>query len=136
MVDYTALAATAKRLVEENGRTVTLRKANRTPDDAAEPWKGTSVAPNDPQLGDSESAIVAFVPASGSGLGRLVFDVTGQQVSRFDQVGLLAATTVPGIQVEDFDFIHDDDDSVWKIVEVGYLRPSTTGLLWVMGLKR
>lgn len=135
MVDYTALAATAKRLVEANGRSVTLLKENRVPDVAGEPWRGTSTAPVAGQGGDTQPAIVAFVPAGGSGLGRLATDSAGGLQVQLDQVGLLAATTVPAIDVEKFDRVLDGTVP-WKIVTREKLQPSDTAVLWVLGLKR
>lgn len=39
MVNYVRAAATAKRLIEANGRDVTLVRKNQTPADAAKPWR-------------------------------------------------------------------------------------------------
>ena len=136
MVNFTNLAATAKRLVEANGRSVTLLKENRDPDNASEPWRGTGTAPVALQGGDTQTGIVAFVPASGSGFGRLASDSGGGLQVQLDQVGLLAATSVPGIDVEAFDRLLDADGTHWKIVTRGKLRPATTTVLWVLGLKR
>lgn len=133
MVNFTALAATAKRLVEANGRAVSLLKDNRDPDNPAQPWRGTSTAPSAPE--DTQAAIIAFVPAGGSGLGRLASDAAGTLLVQLDQVGLLAATTVDGIDVEKFDRVLDDGTS-WRIVTRAKLQPSTTAVLWVLGLKR
>jgi len=136
VVNFTNLAATAKRLVEANGRTVTLYKENRDPDNAAEPWRGTSTAPDAGQGGDTQTGIVAFVPAGESGLGRLASDSGGGLQVQLDQVGLLAATTVPGVDVEVFDRMLDADGVHWKIVTREKLQPATTAVLWVLGLKR
>ena len=40
MVDYTALAATATRLIEANGRSITVLARSQLPDDSAKPWRG------------------------------------------------------------------------------------------------
>lgn len=40
MVDYTKLAATAERLITENGREITFVRKNQTPLDANKPWNG------------------------------------------------------------------------------------------------
>lgn len=42
MANYVKLAATAKRLIEQNGRTVMLVKKTRTAADTAKPWRGPS----------------------------------------------------------------------------------------------
>lgn len=135
MVDFTKAAATAQRLVEANGRSVSFLKDNRDPDNAAEPWRGTSTAPAGGQGGDTQTGIGCFVPASGSGLGRLVQDTTGQLVTAFEQVCLVAADSLPGIDLEGFDRVLDGAVS-WKIKARGQLKPATTPVLWVLGLKR
>ncbi len=135
MVNFTKLAATAKRLVEANGRSVSLIKDNRDPDNAAEPWRGTSTAPVGGQQGDTQAATAAFVPASGSGLGRLVQDATGQLATAFEQVCFVAADSVAGVDLEPFDRVVDGAVS-WKIVARGRLQPASTPLLWILGLKR
>lgn len=135
MVNYTALAATALRLVEANGRSVSLKRDNRTPDNAAQPWRGTSTAPDAGQGGATETAIMAFVPASGSGLGRIAANAEGQLAVAYDQVGLVAASSVPGVDLEAFDRVLDAGVD-WRIVTRELLQPSGTPLLWVLGLKR
>ena len=40
-LDYTALKAVAKRLIDENGRAVTLRRESRTPADPTKPWSAS-----------------------------------------------------------------------------------------------
>lgn len=140
MVDMVAAAATAKRLVEANGRAVTLFKVNRTPDNASEPWRGTSTPPNAPDGGlEIPDVIVAFVPASGGGFGKLVADAGGSLSVAFDQVGLMASDSLPtGTTFEDVeqaDTIRDGDD-LWKIVTRGHLRPASKSILFVLGLKR
>lgn len=139
MVDFARAAATAKRLVEANGRTVDLFKVNRTPDNPAEPWRGVSGAPTVPEGGVIASVIMAFVPASGSGFGKLVTDAGGSLGVAFEQVGLLATDSLPaGVtpsDVEQADSVRDGVD-LWKIVTRGHLRPAATSVLFVLGLKR
>lgn len=136
MADFTKAAATAKRLVEANGRSVSFVKDNRDPDNASEPWRGTSTAPDAGQGGDpGTTGIGCFVPASGSGLGRLVQDTTGQLVTAFEQVCLVAASSIDGVDLEEYDRVIDGAIS-WKIKARGQLKPATTPILWVLGLKR
>lgn len=40
MPDYTRLAATAARLIKNNGRSITFVKLDETPADPTEPWNG------------------------------------------------------------------------------------------------
>lgn len=141
MADFTAAAATAQRLVEANGRAVDLLSSNRDPDDASRPWRGTSTAPGAPSGGlELEGLVVAFVPASGSGFGRMIEDVAGELRVAYDQVGLLASDSVEAAgftaaDVEACDLLRDDDGKVWKIVTRGHLRPASTSVLFVLGLR-
>lgn len=135
MADFVKLAATAKRLVEKNGREVRLVKGNRTASDPAKPWRGSDAAPTPAKGGASVTAIACFVPASGDGLGRLVQDTTGALVSAFDQVALVASDSVAGVDLTGFDKVVDRDE-LWRIIVRGELRPAGTSLLWVLGLKR
>lgn len=140
MADLVKLAATAKRLVEANGRAVAAFKVNRDPDAPAEPWRGTSTtaAPGDGGL-QIPNVLMAFVPATGGGFGKLLANGAGSLVVAFDQVGLLASASLPAgatpANVEECDALRDGDD-LWKIVTRGHLRPATTSLLFVLGLKK
>lgn len=130
MVDFTALAATAKRLVEANGRSVTLYRQSRTPAAAGQPWRGPDLTSPD----DTEAVTMAFVPASGAGLGKMLVDRDGNLVRALDQVGLLAATSAGTFVVEEGDAVVDGS-TVWRVVVVETLRPASTALLYVLGLK-
>jgi hypothetical protein len=44
-LDYTRLAAVATRLISENGRAITLRRASRDPDDPTKPWGTADTTP-------------------------------------------------------------------------------------------
>tara|TARA_R110000822_G_scaffold120633_1_gene254106 strand:- start:1604 stop:1852 length:249 start_codon:yes stop_codon:yes gene_type:complete len=82
---------------------------------------------------------MAFVPATGSGFGKLVTDSGGSLGVAFEQVGLLATSSLPAgvvaADVEGMDSIRDGDD-LWKIVTRGHLRPADTSLLFVLALTR
>lgn len=139
MPDFVKLAAVAKRLVEANGRAVKVIKANRTPADSTKPWQGTSATPHESEGGGQFPVRVAFVPASGSGFGKMLQDAAGQLTVAFEQVGLLATDSIPSgftfEDVEQADRLRDGSE-VWKIVTRGHLRPGDTSLLFVLGLAR
>ena len=136
MVDMVKAAATAKRLIEENGRTVTFYKLNRDPDAPAEPWLGTSTPPDPLADGDFFDAIVSFVPPSGTGFGRSVADQAAQLNVTLQQIGLLASDSIPvGVNVEEFDNISDGPDN-WKIVVRDHLRPADVSIMFAVGLTR
>lgn len=139
MTDFVKAAATAKRLVEANGRAVTLFLSNRTPDDPSKPWRGSSSQPHPSKDGAQIPVTMAFVPASGSGFGKMIQDTGGSLVVAFDQVGLLASDSIPARfapkDVEECDRVRDGDD-IWKVITRGHLRPATKSLLFVLGLTR
>lgn len=139
MVDFVKAAATAKRLIEASGRTVELFKLNRTPANSAQPWRGNTNQPHDSKGGANIRLTMAFVPASGSGFGKLIQENGGSLAVAFDQVGLVASDSLPaGFTPEDLeqaDKVRDGSD-VWRIVTRGHLRPATKSLLFVFGLKR
>ncbi len=139
MVNFVKAAATAKRLVEANGRSVTLFRSNRTPANASQPWRGVSGSPTAPEGGISADVTMAFVPATGGGFGKMIKDLGGQISVAFDQVGLLATDSLPtGVSASDVEGMDSirDGSGIWKIVTRGHLRPADRSLLFVLGLKR
>ena len=135
MVNFTNAAATAKRLVEANGRSVALVRENRTADTPGEPWRGSSSTPATGTGGDPGTSVLACFVSDGGGLGREVRDAVGQLVTEFDQMCLVAATSAPGVDLERYDRLLDGGVS-WKIVGRAQLKPSTTSVLWILALKR
>lgn len=144
MPDFTRAAALAKRLIEASGRSVTLYKLDRTPDDPTKPWRGTDGPPSNAGGGKTIPAIAAFVPASGSGMGKMVADAGGSLSVAFDQVALLATGSIPaGVtpdDIEECDSMLDEtaggSEQVWKIVTRGHLRPASESIMFVLGVKR
>lgn len=140
MVDFTNAALVAKRLIEANGRNVTLLRRNRTPSNASQPWRGPADAIASGSGGASIGPVkVAFVPPGGSGLGKMLSDVDGTLARRADQVGLLSTNSVvaagfTAADVESCDAIRDGD-RVWKIVEVSHLKPADTSVMFALVLK-
>lgn len=126
MVDFVKLAATAERLIEANGRSVTVTKQGKTPVDPNQPWRGSST----PVL-DSVTGIAAFV--SPGDLGKVVTNV--DQLKRVDQVALFAANNDGGKLLEDFDTI-TDGSVIWKIHRAELLKPGATRLLYLFEVGR
>tara|TARA_R110000772_G_scaffold267648_1_gene392128 strand:- start:103 stop:489 length:387 start_codon:yes stop_codon:yes gene_type:complete len=128
MVDYVKLAATATRLVEANGRDLSFVQLLETPTDVAEPWRGNAT-PREAStivLGSG----VAVPPSSASTLGIHVAD--DHFLKRADQILICVAEE----DIENFDEVIDEGSTVWKITGVEKLRPSTTTILYFVGVKR
>ena len=143
MVDYVRLAATAKRLIEANGREVTLYRRQRTPSDSTKAWRGASrTTPPEASMGPVK---VAFVPAGGSGsgevfLGFLLAQEGEQETKVIRQVGLLAVDSVaalspPPAELDPgrYDHLVDGERPI-SIARVAELRPGDVALIYVLGL--
>ncbi len=124
MVDYTRMTATAKRLIEKNGRTVTLRHKVEADADGDRPWAETT--------GKSVEA-----DAVGVFLDYTLAEIDGELIRRGDQKVLFAATSeeLEGTHVEDFDEV-DDGGVIWKIQGVEPLCPGDTCLMYTMQVRR
>lgn len=128
MADFSAQIALAKRLIEANGRTITLVKLDET-SDSAQPW-----LPDAPDVGaapaDTQSGIGVFVPlASASSLGFTTDDIDGTK--RNQQVCLFAAANDGGKQLEDFDELIDGTER-YSIGKTLLLRPAEQRILYAI----
>ena len=133
MPNYVKLAATAKRLIEAAGRTCTLRKSNLAVVDPGKPWRAPASPPTAPDGGAVITVKVAFVPPEGSGFG---FErvVDGELADTYDQVGLVAADSLPaGTNLEVFSTV-EDRGRAWRILRVGRLQPGDVPLVFMLGL--
>lgn len=125
MPDYTALAATALRLVKDSGRLVQFRKLNSDPVDNAKPWRGAA----DPTVGGVtvDAYAVAVPPSSASALGLSTSD--SDLVKRSEQILIVAPASA------DLAEFHEViDGRTWRITGVETLRPADTTLLYFVGV--
>lgn len=128
MADFAKLAATAKRLIEKNGRPIDLYRRSTTPADPLKPWRGTELTATGGAL---QGVRAAVVPAAGSGFGRTRTNDTTRDSAR-DQVALIAASSIPaGVDLEVFTEIVDGGRS-WRIGEVWKLQPADIPLVFVV----
>jgi len=126
LADFVKLAATAKRLVDKNGRTATLIKQGNTPTDPTKPWRGLSTTPV-----ASVTGKVCFVSPSDLGLVQENLD----NVKRTEKVALFAANNDQGKLLEGFDLIRDGATD-WKILRSELLQPATKKLLYMFEVAR
>lgn len=131
-------AADAKESIEADGRLVQLFKLNREPDDATKPWRGTANQPH-PSKGGAEIPVkMVFVPASGSGFGKLLQTEPGSLAIAYTEVGMLATDSIPTPftfdDVEKCDKVRDGD-RVWSVVTRGHLKPGEVSIMFVLGLR-
>jgi hypothetical protein len=127
MVDYVRMQATALRLIEANGRVVTLQRLSNTPADAAKPWNG----PSTPTVAEEQEVTAAFVPHAGNiEMAKDLIDA--DLLKRCDQIALVG---VSGTQdFKDFNQLVDDGVT-YKIPFMRVLQPGTETLLYVFGIK-
>lgn len=131
MADFVRLAAVAKRLVEANGRLVQGYRRATTPADGAKPWRGTAAA----ATGTPAALPICFVPPGGGGLG-FVQSVDGTLDPATEQIGLLAAESVPaGVDALLLSSIVDGG-AAWRVLRVDQLKPADVALLFVLQLAR
>lgn len=138
MTNYPRAAATAKRLIEANGRTVTLRKENRLPADNSKPWRGpdTTAAPDVSEGGASLTVLACFVGVSGTSLGKRAKDVADASLKDLQSVALVASSSLSGTpDLSQFDTLIDGSQ-IYRIIATEELRPSTLSIMWELGLAR
>lgn len=124
MVDFVKLAKTAKRLIEENGRTITVQKQG--PADVTQPWREATT----PTL-TTVTGKAAFVDTGSLG----AFWVNADNVKRSEKVALFAANNDGGNSLEDFDQIVDGS-TTWKIDRTEVLQPADIRLIYMFGVSR
>lgn len=127
MADFVALAALAKRLIDANGRTVTIVKNGTTPQDTEQPWRGLS----DYQTA-SVTGIGAFVPSTQLKTWEVS---TVDNTKRASNYVLFPASDDRGHLLEFFDELLDGDTR-WKITSVEVLGPAGTRVLYMIKVSR
>lgn len=126
LIDYAELVAVAQELIEGTGREVTFQKLSATAADTNKPWRGAAT----PTVESAADLIATFVPATGGGMGREL--VSEEMLKRVDQVCLVAPSAY---DMEDFNTVVDGGVT-WGVEWVYQLKPGSTVLLWVLGVKQ
>lgn len=129
MVNYVRSAATAKRLIEENGRTVTLYRKVRTPVDVAKPWRGpdTTPATPDPNIVAQVKAVIYPVKEE---------DVDDGLVRLGMQTAMVAHDSLsPTQDLSDIDAIKDGSYT-YKVVKAVVIGPGDVKLVYQFFLER
>ena len=133
MVDYVKIAATAKRLVEANGRLVTFYGVDQTSSDPAAPWNGPSVV----KSGVGTALYGVFVPPNTVrqfGLTALGRGTEFDDLFRFsEQVGIVFPEG--GLDLRQFSIV-EDGGTEWKIIGLQELKPAERSVLAFVGVRR
>lgn len=126
-MDYAKLAATALRLIEATGRSVTFERLVKEAADPSKPWRGAQEQAVDATL----TQAATFVPPTGAGLGKET--VTPEMLARVQQVCLVGPSAT-------FDLNRTsaiiDGGVKWMVDWVYELKPGSTSLLFAIGVKR
>lgn len=125
MANYVKLAATAKRLIELNGRTVTLVRKTRTAADAAKPWRGPSGTGNT-TVATPKAVIYPAVEKNED----------GALVSRGFEKAMIAHDSLsPKQDLTDIDAIVDGGVT-YKVIKAYRIGPGDTTIHYEFDLKR
>jgi hypothetical protein len=132
MVNYTQLAATAQRLIEANGRSVTLVERSSTPEDASKPWRG----PDEDVTPPTQTTVTGvFLSAtSETELGELLQLIDAGLIQRGQKFLMVAADSLPStLDIRAQASVLDGAQS-WAVQEVATLQPGSTPLLHALVL--
>lgn len=138
MPNYTNIAATAKRLVEDAGRSVTFVKQERNPTDANKPWRSVATPSNADSAsltGVAESRVsgiaVMVDPSSARNLGIMIDQ--SDEARRAEKVFIVASSSV-NVDLAEYDQVVDGT-TVWGIVQVSELKPANVSLLFYVWVR-
>jgi hypothetical protein len=131
MVDYVSFRNLAERLIEANGRTISLvRRDQDNPTDPAKPWRGST-----------EAAEITVV-VKGVFIEFEKEDFDGTLVRRGDKRVLIAAKSVTdegggaaNLKIEDYDHILDGGTR-WKIMKAELIEPGDTRILFDLHVRQ
>ena len=121
MANYTKLAQTAKRLIEKNGRTVTLRSVSPTPADPTKPWRARSDA-------DVEVSVIAVI------LDNKLTDE--DEVLRGTRKAYVAQESAPVVDLSDYGLLIESSGEQWKVDSVEILTPGDVVIYYKLMLKQ
>ncbi len=131
MVNYANFRNLAERLIEENGRTLTLIRMDQgNPTDSAKPWAGSTEAAE--ERFDVTGVIIAFEKEA----------IDGETVRLGDKQILIAAKSVEddsgsatNIDIEDYDVVLDGTVR-WTIVIAELIEPGSLRILYDIHVRR
>lgn len=133
MVNYTAFRLLAERLINENGRTLTLQREDQVnPVVLAEPWREA----------DPAGANIVSLTVLGVFIEFEKEDFDGSLVRRGDKRVLVAAkdtedvqTGTENIKIEDYDTLLDGTE-VWKVITVGVIEPGNLRVMYDLQVRK
>jgi hypothetical protein len=127
VVDFAGLRLTAERLIEANGREVTLTKTDRTAVAPSTPWTGPDVT------NTTVTVLAAFFGYEADQKDGSLIQLDDQRCFVADKSVTDASTA--GLDLKDFDTLTDGTE-VWRIHNVKEIKPSTTRIMYEMQLRK
>lgn len=132
-MNYAKIVLLAKRLIDANGRDISLHKLSATAADPLKPWRGPGVQTQTDTI--NAKAVFAIgntsIPTESRGLAFDWVDMDLLKVTR--HVCLVAASGLPDLT--DYKIINDGSAKNWNILWGQCLQPGTDRLLYVFGIK-
>lgn len=133
-INYVKLAATALKLINANGRSVSLSVSSRTPTDPTMPWRGTD--------GTATTITVKAViypfdfaeVASGGSKEAYSRDLIHDNVRRGDMQAIVAASAIVGIDPLKADYMLDGTIT-WHVINVAAIQPGDTAVAYTFHLR-
>lgn len=133
MVDYVKLAATAKRLVEANGRQITFIREAETKADPLKPWEGPG--PEGAAPPTEVPLYGVFVPPNT--VRQFGVTALGEGTEFDDVIAYSEQIAIVFPETNDLrTFTHIEDNGRWGIIGLQVLKPADTLLLAFVAVRR
>lgn len=128
-IDYVALASKVQRVVEDNGKSVTLvKKSKGTLLDANKPWRA-----NDPATpGETTEAVTAVEDEYD------LAEIDGANIRIGDKKFLVAANSVSSAErtrLSEYELIRDGGET-WRIKKLGPVEPGSVPILFTFHVEK
>lgn len=113
-----------------------LYRQNREPDNAAQPWRGSSTAPTSSKDGESVTVFGCFVPISGSGLGKMISEGAFLESGATQAVLIATNSLLGGFTAADVENANtlEDGGTVYRITTKQHLKPGSTSIAFALGV--
>lgn len=128
-MNYLRSQATAKRLIEANGRDVTLIRKNDYVTDSNKPWRGNdgnnNMEPVDEEVGTIKAVVYPYNDR----------DIDGNNVRRGDSMMIIAHTSLSPVEdLKDIEFV-DDGSRRYRVMNAGKIAPGDTIIAYQFQLR-
>jgi hypothetical protein len=128
------MAKVAKKLIEKDGRLVTIIKSKKTDTDALKPWRKNET----PWIDGTEVQVKAIfvTPKSPTDFGQGSVTALGLVPldARLSWL-IFAEDSFPGENYKDYEYIKDGDE-IWKITIYETLKPGDKAIIHLMGIEQ